>query len=141
MSTRSTIAIENADGSIEKVYCHFDGYISHMGLMLMTHFNSADKARTLIAGGDLSGIEKNGKPRHYRDMEGRENEAPMFDKPYANYADYVASIDTLFHEFNYLFRANGKWEVIEPKRKKKEYVLTKAKSLTRCVSKLPKQIA
>ena len=134
MSTRSTIAIENADGSIEKVYAHFDGYLSHMGFMLNTYFNSPDKVRTLIAGGDLSGIDNNGKPNHYRDMEGHQNEEPMFS-PYNNHAEYVASIDALFHEFNYLFRRNGKWEVIEGRNRKG---LTKPKSLSRCLSKLKK---
>jgi hypothetical protein len=28
MSTRSRIAIENQNGSVTSVYCHFDGYIS-----------------------------------------------------------------------------------------------------------------
>jgi len=134
MSTRSTIAIEKSDGSIEKIYCHFDGYLSHMGVMLMTHFNTSEKVWNLINNGDISGIESSGKPRHYRHMDGRENQEPMFS-PYANHAEYVASIDALFHEFNYLFRLNGKWEVIEGRNRKG---LTKPKSLARCVARLKK---
>ena len=133
MSTRSTIAIENQDGSIEKIYCHFDGYIRHMGVMLNTYFNAPDNVRLLIANGDLSGIDKGGKPRHYKDINGHENEEPMFS-PYANHAEYVASIDHVFHEFNYLFRFNGKWEVI----KGASNGLTKPMSLSRCVSKFKK---
>jgi hypothetical protein len=31
MSTRSRIAIENQNGSVTSIYCHFDGYISGVG--------------------------------------------------------------------------------------------------------------
>ena len=34
MGTRSTIALEYADGTVEQVYCHWDGYVSHNGLIL-----------------------------------------------------------------------------------------------------------
>jgi hypothetical protein len=130
MSTRSTIAIENKDGSIEKVYCHFDGYLQHNGTILQNHYKTEAQVRLLIKA-DISGIDvKDGlpTPHHYIDPQ------KMFAKPYANHAEYVSSIDSLFHEFNYLFRKNGKWEVIEGSSKG----LTGPKSLARCVSKLKK---
>jgi hypothetical protein len=37
MSTRSRIAIENQNGSVTSVYCHFDGYISGVGKTLEKH--------------------------------------------------------------------------------------------------------
>ena len=31
MGTRSTIALEFADGTVGQVYCHWDGYLSKIG--------------------------------------------------------------------------------------------------------------
>jgi hypothetical protein len=129
MSTRSTISIENEDGSIDKVYCHFDGYLEHNGRILLNHYKTEPEVRELIKH-DIRGIDIKGGfpiPEHYNDDK-------MFVKPYADYHEYVKSIDNIFHEYNYLFRRNGKWEVIEGSSKG----LTKAKSLARCVSKLKK---
>jgi hypothetical protein len=54
MSTRSNIAILNNDGSIEAIYCHWDGYPSHNGKILLDHYMSAKKVRALLALGDIS---------------------------------------------------------------------------------------
>ena len=40
MATRSTIALEFADGTVEQVYCHWDGYLAHNGLMLLEHYSN-----------------------------------------------------------------------------------------------------
>jgi len=125
MSTRSTIALEYAGNVIKKIYCHYDGYISHMGLTLLKHYPTRNEVQSLIQGGDLSGIDMKGQPRHYK------GEEPMFPDVYT-YESYVASIDTTFHEYNYLLRLNGKWEVIIPHYKKGA---GKPKSLKRCASK------
>ena len=57
MSTRSMIAVQDADGACYAVYCHFDGYVSHMGKMLTTYFNSDEKAADLVNEGELSAID------------------------------------------------------------------------------------
>ena len=57
MSTRSMIAIQDADGTCYAVYCHFDGYVSHMGKMLTTHFNSMEKAVELVNEGELRSVD------------------------------------------------------------------------------------
>ena len=54
MATRSEIAIENADGSIKSVYCHSDGYIKYLGVMLKKHYNNFDKASSIINENDCS---------------------------------------------------------------------------------------
>jgi hypothetical protein len=51
------IAIQDADGSCYAVYCHFDGYVSHMGDMLVRHFNSDEKAADLVNEGEVRSIE------------------------------------------------------------------------------------
>ena len=39
MSTRSHIGVEHADHSVNFVYCHFDGYLSHNGVLLALFYN------------------------------------------------------------------------------------------------------
>lgn len=59
MGTRSRIGIQLADGSIQSCYCHYDGYPSFNGVKLKEHFNSYEKVRQLIAGGDISALWTN----------------------------------------------------------------------------------
>ena len=54
MATRSRIAIENQDGTVTSIYCHFDGYLEHNGKILQNHFTNREKVEQLIALGDLS---------------------------------------------------------------------------------------
>lgn len=48
MSTRSLIARENKNGSIDYLYCHFDGYLSHNGLVLFLGYSSTEKLNKLF---------------------------------------------------------------------------------------------
>ena len=56
MGTRSTIAIENADGTVTGIYCHWDGYLSHNGRILQESYTDEAKVRELIALGDISSL-------------------------------------------------------------------------------------
>jgi hypothetical protein len=58
MGTRSTIAIEFADGSVSQVYCHWDGYLEHNGKILETHYTDPFKVRDLIDLGDFSSLNE-----------------------------------------------------------------------------------
>jgi hypothetical protein len=54
MGTRSTIALEFADGTVEQVYCHWDGYLAHNGHILQNHYSNPFILRDLIDLGDIS---------------------------------------------------------------------------------------
>ena len=54
MGTRSTIAKENADGTITSIYCHWDGYPEGVGQTLADHYTDPTKIDQLLALGDLS---------------------------------------------------------------------------------------
>lgn len=58
MSTRSRIAVRNADGTITSIYCHYDGYPDGVGKTLVEHYTDPDKIAALIALGDLSVLGK-----------------------------------------------------------------------------------
>ena len=55
MATRSAIGIKHGD-RIKAVYCHWDGYVEHVGLCLHTYYQSSVKVNNLISMGDISGI-------------------------------------------------------------------------------------
>lgn len=54
MATRSTIALEYADGTVDQVYGHWDGYLAHNGKILLEHYSDPFKLQTLMDQGDLS---------------------------------------------------------------------------------------
>lgn len=54
MSTNSTIAKKNADGTITAIYCHWDGYPSNNGRILLEHYTDEAKIDELLALGSLS---------------------------------------------------------------------------------------
>lgn len=56
MGTRSAIGIKLADGSVKAVYCHWDGYPSHNGRILVDHYFEEAKIMQLIKLGDLSSL-------------------------------------------------------------------------------------
>jgi hypothetical protein len=58
MATRSRIAIENQDGSVISVYCHWDGHIETNGVILNNNYNTKEKVEELIALGNLSSLDK-----------------------------------------------------------------------------------
>jgi hypothetical protein len=53
MATRSRIAIENQDGTVDSVYCHFDGYLRGVGKTLFNHYDR-EKLEKLLELGDIS---------------------------------------------------------------------------------------
>jgi hypothetical protein len=56
MATRSTIALEFADGTVQQVYCHWDGYLDHNGRILQAHYMDPFKVRDLIDLGSISSL-------------------------------------------------------------------------------------
>jgi hypothetical protein len=58
MATRSTIACKLADGNIQQVYCHWDGYPSNNGVLLLENYNSQELAEAVTSIGDISSLAK-----------------------------------------------------------------------------------
>lgn len=48
MSTKSTISVQFEDGSVAETYCHFDGYLTGVGMTLLKHWNDFTRAADLI---------------------------------------------------------------------------------------------
>jgi hypothetical protein len=121
MATRSTIAVKHEDGSVSQIYCHWDGYLSHNGKLLVENYNSLLAAEFLVSKGDLSvlaervtpnrdmvhsfEVAQNGVCVYYGRDRGETNTEP---KTYASVSEYFDTFTT--EEYNYFF--NGEfWEV------------------------------
>lgn len=53
MSTRSLIGIKTGN-QYTYIYCHYDGYPSNNGKILLEHYNNTNKIMELLALGDIS---------------------------------------------------------------------------------------
>lgn len=56
MGTRSDIIVQRTDGKWARVYCHWDGYLSHNGKIISEHYNSQELAEALVSLGDISSL-------------------------------------------------------------------------------------
>jgi len=64
MATRSTIALEFADGTIGQVYAHWDGYLAHNGKILFENYSNPFVLRDLIDLGSLSSLKETIGTKH-----------------------------------------------------------------------------
>jgi len=71
MGTRSRIAIK-AEGGYKSIYCHWDGYPSNNGKILLNHFKTEKKILELISLGNISVLAKKLSPN--------KNQIHNFDK-------------------------------------------------------------
>lgn len=56
MSTRCRIAIKEPNGTYRSIYCHNDGYPSHVGEILESYYANANKIEELMDLGDISSL-------------------------------------------------------------------------------------
>ena len=56
MATISHIGIINRNGSVSTVHCHWDGYPSHNGKILLKNYNTSKKVRALLSKGNISSL-------------------------------------------------------------------------------------
>lgn len=64
MATRCGIGIHNTDGTVDGIYCHWDGGPEWAGRMLATHYTDPVKIRALIANGACSSLGQELGERH-----------------------------------------------------------------------------
>ena len=113
MSTRSTIAIRRLDGSMTKVYCHWDGYTENNGVILQKYYNTPDKIEELLALGNISSLREKINP----ETKNHNFDHPEADVTVAYHRDRgeeFSQIDnSQMEEYNYVFNMfDGVWYVI-----------------------------
>ncbi len=132
MATRSTIALEFADGTVGQVYCHWDGYLSNNGKILLESYTDPFKVRELIDLGDLSSLGDEvgvqhpfdnpgsfGTPMYqeYKDQYGHMSKFYGRDRGeegcearyFKDFADYAENHEC--QEYEYILRTDGNWYV------------------------------
>jgi len=130
MATRSTIALEFADGTVEQVYCHWDGYLAHNGKILAEHYSNPFILRDLIDLGDISSLKPTVGTKHdfshfgttldqkaydalYGDMTtfyGRDRgETGTGAKKFVDFQDFMVRFQ--HEEYAYILRKDGNWYV------------------------------
>ena len=128
MGTRSTIAIQNADGTVTGIYCNWDGYTQHNGVILCTHYNTENRVRELLDLGDLSSLRpKIGEKHPLSRLEMSDGEIWLeewndwcavygrdggeTDTQAETCANWETFLENNSQEFNYLFVPNRGWYV------------------------------
>jgi hypothetical protein len=111
MGTRSTIALEYADGTVDQIYCHWDGYLDWNGKMLAEHYADPFKVRQLMDLGDMSTLQPSVGTQHAFEKapEGEctfykrdRNESGCEAKKFKDFADYKANHQ--YEEYEYILR-------------------------------------
>jgi hypothetical protein len=118
MATRSNIGILNSDGTVDYIYCHFDGYLEHNGAILNEHYKTEGKVRALMSLGDLSVLgEDIGEKQDFENRVkgtclayGRDRGETGVEVRKCSYVDYTKEY---FEEYIYLFTPDKGWMVRE----------------------------
>ena len=94
MATRSTITLVTPANNMGSIYCHWDGYLSGVGLGLLDHINTPDKVKALIKEGNRSSLDS--EP-YYKEEGWGGNRPASFIEP---------------QEYNYVYdMAKEQWSV------------------------------
>jgi hypothetical protein len=69
MSTRANIGIKQENGTYLMVYCHYDGYPSHVGEILSTFHDSYSRANELLRTNSIRQFRNDGSVERFDDGE------------------------------------------------------------------------
>lgn len=118
MGTRSRIGIvqKTIEGSlgterevIESIYCHYDGYVEHNGVVLFNHYNSPELVKSLISKGDMSSLVADpSEIFHYREREPGNHTDPLTAM---GRRELLSQADSSWGEYVYLMDEIGEWYV------------------------------
>jgi len=103
MATRSRIGIVKENGTVESIYCHWDGYPENNGQLLLDNYDY-EMAQDLIELGDISSLSSTpDRTEAYCRDRGEELTEARVDE----------SMDAFFEsdieEYGYLITPDGEW--------------------------------
>lgn len=107
MATRSTIALEYADGTVDQVYCHWDGYLTDNGKILMEHWQDPFKVQKMMDMGAMSALGMEIGDCEFYGRDRGENDVGA--TRYINFQDYLENHES--EEYDYILRTDGQWYV------------------------------
>ncbi len=106
MATHSTISVELDDQTIISAYCHFDGYVSYNGRILVLHYSDRSKAIELVKLGAMSSINDDGSSDPYSEFY---YYSEFYHGEFTDFSHYLDNLER--EEYNYLMRKDGLWYV------------------------------
>ena len=128
MGTRSKIGILRKDGTVDHIYCHWDGYPEHNGSILFNEYSNINKMNQLIKNGDMSVLNEHifpvpDKPHKFGAIEDHQEDVCVFynrernedwkytcPKTSKNLNRFIIDCKNSDCEFAYLFDENNqKW--------------------------------
>ena len=104
MATRSTIWLKD-ENSYKGVYCHWDGYLSYNGKLLLENYNTLEKVKELISFGSMSSLNTTIEKCVFYNRDREED----FDD-YEVYS--LEEMEEFLEEYNYIFQDNI-WYVLD----------------------------
>ena len=103
MGTRSTIALEDADGTGEQVYSHCDAYLSYNGRILQAHYMDPFEVKALVSLGGFSSLKETFGETADEAYTQRGEDISI--NKYATVAEYFAECQG--EEYDYILRPVG----------------------------------
>ncbi len=128
MSTRATIGMTLPNEMIVCIDCYRDGYPEHLGRILAKHYNTEEKIKELMKGGNLMDIETKPERCYYEQKAGNIDQDDCCPVTHRNLAYFLKAIGESGHDYGYLFR-DGKWHVYNPTEWKPSQISFEAASL------------
>lgn len=118
MATRSSIAVKLSPTTVKVIYCHWDGYLSNNGSILLEHYTTPELVHELISHGSLSSLGDRVNPSADapHSYEHPQPDVCVYygrDRGESDTDPTVVSIDEYpdhFQEFDYLYIDN-RWVV------------------------------
>jgi hypothetical protein len=121
MGTRSRIGIV-VGNKVHSVYCHWDGYVEGVGVMLACHYDDFAKISQVIALGDLSSLnpeigEKHDFDDRFEDSDPRSNWSRFYGRDRGetgceyrthDFAEDMSKCGDCA-EYMYIFGTDGVW--------------------------------
>jgi hypothetical protein len=119
MATRSTIAVQTADGTVRQVYAHWDGYLEHNGRILAEHYDEQELVEALVEHGDISSLRAKINPEGSHSFDDPQEDVTVYYgrdrgekgtefRSIASVTEYQRSGQR--EEYDYLF-SDGVWTV------------------------------
>jgi hypothetical protein len=116
MSTNSFICIKTESNQFKCIYCHYDGEPEFNGKILVQHYNSLEKAESLLALGDASCIDKSIEKPDGHSFNNRIDGYSVFyhrdrgeDKDTTKAQIYDNFNDLGYNDYTYVFE-NNQWK-------------------------------
>jgi hypothetical protein len=108
MATRSRIGIENNNGTVSSIYCHWDGYPEHTGKILKDYYSDPNTLQQLLDLGDISFLKENLKDTIAYHRDKGEDLNPSFIHPDVNSFKPME-----YEEYGYVLTKDNEWVIVE----------------------------